>query len=60
MINYKSPTCNAPIPAFPRVHMDGAAASALAKARLEVQNMHPWTQEMKINKGHDKVQIKVV
>lgn len=46
MINYKSPTCNAPIPAFPRVHMDGAAASALAKARLEVQNMHPWTQEM--------------
>lgn len=27
-------TCNAPIPAFPRVHMDGAAASALANARL--------------------------
>lgn len=28
-------TCNAPIPAFPRVHMDGAAASALANACLE-------------------------
>lgn len=36
--NHKSkpPTCNAPIPAFPRVHIDGAAASALAKARLQV------------------------
>ena len=31
----QTPTCNAPIPAFPRVHIDGAAASALAKARLE-------------------------
>ncbi|KAF7816461.1 uncharacterized protein G2W53_030430 [Senna tora] len=28
-------TCNAPIPAFPRVHMDGAAANALANACLE-------------------------
>ena len=27
-------TCNAPMPAFPRVHMDGAVANALANAFL--------------------------
>lgn len=42
--NDKSPTCNAPIPAFPRVHIDGADASALAKARLEVY-MHTWKKD---------------
>jgi hypothetical protein len=41
--NDKSLTCNAPIPAFPRVHIDGADASALAKARLEVY-MQTWTK----------------
>jgi hypothetical protein len=41
--NDKSPTCNAPIPAFPRAHIDGADASALAKARLEVY-MQTWTK----------------
>lgn len=27
-------TCNAPMPAFPKVHMDGAAESAFANAFL--------------------------
>ena len=31
-------TCKAPMPAFPRVHMDGAAARALASACLDYQN----------------------
>lgn len=29
--------CNAPIPAFPSVQMDGAVANALARARLDHQ-----------------------
>ena len=33
-------TCNAPIPAFPRVHIDGAAANALAKAFLQGIEIH--------------------
>jgi hypothetical protein len=36
-------TCNAPMPAFPRVHMDGAVANALARAFL---------QRAKIDNGH--------
>jgi hypothetical protein len=36
-------TCNAPMPAFPRVHMDGAVANALARAFL---------QREKIDNGH--------
>lgn len=37
MIRHQFPiqiTCNAPMPAFPKVHMDGAAASAFANAFL--------------------------
>jgi hypothetical protein len=28
-------TCSAPMPAFPRVHIDGAVANALARAFLQ-------------------------
>jgi hypothetical protein len=38
-------TCNAPMPAFPRVHIDGAVANALARAflqRVEIYNDHQW------------------
>ena len=38
-------TCNAPMPAFPRVHIDGAVANALARAflqRVEIYNVHQW------------------
>ena len=37
-VKNKQSTCNAPMPAFPRVHMDGAAASALANACLHHNN----------------------
>ncbi|KAF5942341.1 hypothetical protein HYC85_019983 [Camellia sinensis] len=33
----KLKTCNAPMPAFPRVHMDGVAANALANAFLHIE-----------------------
>jgi len=34
----RNQTCNAPMPAFPRVHMDGAVANALANAFLHPEN----------------------
>lgn len=42
----KTGTCNAPMPAFPRVHMDGAAANAFANACL-----YNSKEKAKVNKG---------